>query len=225
MADTKYRKQSGRGMSQGYHFADYADLRRWISYYIQIKEAVSNDCRSFLVIGAGDGIVPCVIKHIMEEKYRNGDVLVHTFDCDEELNPDITGDVKDICRLIGNRRYDCVLACQVLEHLEYKYFRRIIKQISRICKKRFVLSLPVSKISVSFWIDLPKIHNKYWNIVIQRFWKREFLFDGQHYWEAGIRNHSKKDIIMVCSEFFRVTKTEHPPLHPYHWFVVMDKQS
>ena len=111
--------------SRNYCFDQYIDINRWASYYRQISEIVRSGPDSILFIGVGDGIVPAIIKHALP------DTLCDTFDFDEDLGPDIVGDVRNISEVV-EKKYDCVLCCQVLEHIDYSYFSNIIGQLSEI---------------------------------------------------------------------------------------------
>ncbi|MCM1467223.1 MAG: hypothetical protein NC086_03670, partial [Alistipes sp.] len=119
-----------------YNFDKYVDEARWMSYYYQVKEALASGSKSFLIIGKGDGIVPAIIQELVG---LNG--VVDTFDYDEQLQPTYIGDIRELSNVV-TKKYDCILCCQVLEHLEYKYFESIIKEIDNICNSRVILSLP-----------------------------------------------------------------------------------
>lgn len=65
-----------------YDFENYVNKQRWMSYWYQIKEALTSGCKSFLYIGKGDGIVVAILKELIKE-----DGIVETFDFDERLSP------------------------------------------------------------------------------------------------------------------------------------------
>lgn len=199
-----------------YDFSKYVGKGRWMSYYYQIKEMVDSGAKSFLVIGKGDGLVP----HIVEQIIRGG--VVDTFDFDENLSPTYIGDIRNLCDIV-KKEYDCIVCCQVLEHIEWKHFERVIKQINSICSSRVIISLPVYKLGFSIFIDFPRFHNKSWNIIIPRFWRNRLSrWNGEHYWEVGIKNHTQKDVLKVLERRFELVKEYFVPENTYHWFIILN---
>ena len=133
----------------------YADKFRWETYRNQIVEVLARDFESILIIGVGDGIVPLVIKYCLSQ--LNLKTFVTTMDLEEDLNPDIVGDIRDIKNLVKAQKFDCILCCQVLEHLEFKYLEQILSDFSTIAKT-VLISLPHSRRSIfHFTLKIPKI--------------------------------------------------------------------
>lgn len=203
-----------------YDFKQYVDQKRWMSYYYQIREAVASGCSSFLVVGKGDGIVSSIISEILCLE----DCIVDTYDFDDRLYPTYIGDIRNLNSVV-KKEYDCIICCQVLEHLEWQYFEKIIEQISSICNSRTILSLPMHRLAFSLIIDFPKFHNKVCNVIIPRFWKKKWIFKGggEHYWEVGIKNRRKKDILRVVKRHFNIVREYVVPENTYHWFIILEK--
>lgn len=200
-----------------YDFQAYATPNRWMSYYHQINEIIQSEKHdSILIIGKGDGIVPVAVKQML-----GGGGQVDTFDFDAELSPTYVGDIRELSNIV-NKKYDVVVCCQVLEHLEWQYFEDIIRQIREITVGRFILSLPAYSFAMSVTIDLPKFHHKTIKLIIPGMWKKFIKWTGEHYWEVGIKGHSKKDILAILGQFFNVKKHYHVSENTYHWFVIMD---
>lgn len=200
-----------------YDFKKYVTPQRWMSYYYQICEVIKNDdYSSVLIIGKGDDIVPAILEKLCESKE------IHTFDFDAELKPTYVGDVRKLSSIV-TKKYDVIICCQVLEHLEWKYFRNIIQQIHQICTKRVILSLPVCRYSVSIMLNLPKFHDKVGGIVVPMIWKRRVKWNGEHYWEVGIQGHTRKQILTVLKRYFKIKNHYYVPENTYHWFIIMDK--
>ena len=192
-----------------YDFFNYVSKERWMSYYYQIREAFEAECSV-----KGDGIVPAVLKGHIEK--------VDTFDYDSALLPTYVGDLKNLNEIV-KESYDCVVCCQVLEHIERQNFADIIWQISNICTKRMILSLPLHKISFSLCVDFPKFHHKILNIIITRFWVKRLPWEGQHYWEVGIKGSYKKQILNILERYFNIGNEYIVPENPYHWSVILEK--
>lgn len=121
-----------------YDWKTYCNPKRWETYYEQIDlchrifEIDDNpEGISVLVVGPGDHIVPAVLKH--------QGFFVDTFDI--KGGSTYHGDVKDIGNIV-KRKYDIVLCCEVLEHVDFGYVRSIIESLESICERRLIISVP-----------------------------------------------------------------------------------
>ena len=204
--------------SEAFQFDHYTKMSGWCSYYYQIKEALRGgvDCKSFLLIGKGEGIVPLVLQYVLPEG-----CTVDTFDIDSSLCPTVVGDVRKLSETV-QRTYDCVICCEVLEHLEWKYFEPILQEFKKVCTKRLVMSLPHRAVPFEISINVPKIRNKRFAKYIQRTWIKELTYTGEHYWEVGIRNKTRKDLLAIFNRYFTVQKEYICPDNGYHWFIIME---
>lgn len=207
-----------------YKFDSYVDSARWMSYYYQIQEILrtideGKEHSDILIIGKGDGIVPCILRCVLSSKYN-----VETFDYDEGLSPDILGDIRKLDVLV-KRTYDCVVCCEVLEHLPWEYFESIIRKIQKVCVGKVIISLPVCKHSFSLMLDIPKFHHKMINIIIPRFWIKKMPEGGEHFWEVGIWKRGRKEILRRLTKFFMIEKDYIVPENTYHWFIIMNQNN
>lgn len=204
-------------------FDQYVTRQRWMSYHYQLKECVDSNSKSFLIIGKGDGIVPVILKQILErEQNHNGEgeeFIVDTFDYDEKLQPTYVGDVRKISEIV-KKKYDCVVCCQVLEHLPWECFAPILNEIQRICRHTFILSLPLNRRSFQLEIAVCHLTFRIINIIVQRKWVTHFPYKGEHYWEAGIKGNTKKDVLTVLKKYFTVERDYVVPENTYHWFLI-----
>lgn len=201
-----------------YDFSFYTDTGRWASYYYQISEAVASGCRDILYIGKGDGSVCVMLENIL--RFQGGGGNVVSFDFDRELEPDIVGDLLHIRDALGDKRYDCVLCCEVLEHIPFSQFECILRQLKEICRDTLVISLPDRMLHFRWGFAVPKIRVKGLFSVL-RFWEKEIKFNGEHYWEVGTALYPKKKILKICWEYFIVAKQYEIFENPYHWFVIL----
>lgn len=197
-----------------YIFDNYTNEKRWMSYYHQIREVLISHPDTCLIIGVGDGIVPAIIRHY--------GITVDTFDYEEKMSPTYCGDIKAIGSLVS-QQYDCVVCCQVLEHIEFIHFTSVIKQLHSICKKRLILSLPEHMLLFSLCVYIPRLKYHAMNLIIPRFWKKKIKMDGQHYWEVGIKGKSKKYIKSLLNRYFNVINDYNAIGNLYNWFVIADK--
>lgn len=203
-----------------YDFGLYVNRERWLSYYHQIEEVLkaiekTNGIGEVLVIGVGDMLVVDILK-------KNG-IKVVTFDFDSSLNPDIVGDVKRIDDISGTNRFSCVMCCQVLEHINGKYFEDIIKRISRICTKTFILSLPsqYKKIEIRLKIRNWEVKRR---IMLTKSVLPKYLFNGEHWWELGTRGYELEKITHLVSKYFKLERTYFVDENEYHCFFILQSK-
>lgn len=115
-----------------YSFNNYCSPKRWMTYYNQIDKIINSNSKSVLVIGPGDYIVPLVVQHYKPK------ILVETFDIKEGAT--YQGDLKEISSIV-NKKYDYIVCCEVLEHIEFDEFENIISQLKEI-GNNILISLP-----------------------------------------------------------------------------------
>lgn len=198
-----------------YDFSKYVSAARWRSYYQQIIEALAARPQSLLVIGTGDGVVAQVLRHLLP------DADIKTFDFHPGLHPDILGDVRDIRRLLGDRTYDCILCCQVLQHLPFSDFEPIVRDLAQCVVKRLVLSLPYHSAKLALTLELPRGRPLRWFCGIPRFWKRKWAYDGHHYWEIDSPNCPRANVANVLAKYFRVCNRYRVDFCEDHCFFIL----
>lgn len=147
-----------------YPFLKYCNKNRWDTYYKQLELAYMTGSKSFLIIGPGDHIVPVVLRHIIP------DAIVDTFDIKEGST--YQGDLCNISDIV-TKHYDCILCCEVLEHIEFEYFESIIKQLKDICVNKLIISLP------------------YYTGVLCKW----------HKWEVNYKKYTEEYILNILSSF------------------------
>jgi len=58
-----------------------------------------------------------------------------------------------------------------------------------------------------------------------RFWKNEFIFSGEHYWEINsAKKYSRSKIRRVMEQYFCVISEYLVPENPYHRFYILQKE-
>lgn len=196
-----------------YIFSEYVNPERWMTYYHQISEITKSGCKKVLYCGIGDGIVvDCV---------RRGGVEVDTFDFSPDLNPDIVGDVTRFEEFIPVGKYDCIVCCQLLEHIPFNKFESIVKQFWRCCNGVVILSLPDRSMKLRWLLQIPLLIKHRKLVCIPRFWEKEIEFKGEHYWESGNRGYRKRMILMLLAKYFTIIKSYNVYESPEHWFVIL----
>jgi hypothetical protein len=199
---------------QHYMFGQYLHKPRWSSYWQQLVAVMAMRPTSVLYIGVGDDVVP----KLLEAQ----NVAVTRFDFDVAIGCDYVGDVAAIDEYLGENSFDVVVCCQVLEHLPYEKFLPTIKKLMTVAEKRLVLSLPYCHAPIfKANIKLPKIPEFVIDLAMPKFWKT-WTFDGEHYWEIGVKGYGKKKI---SKAIFSVAqgKVGHAEGNKYHIFYLLDK--
>lgn len=198
----------------------YNSLERFISYAYQIDAVTSlGEIHSILEIGPGSKLVA---RELIERGY-----VVTTADFDPRVDADITADVRSLpC---SESSFDCIMACQVLEHIPYNDFERVIGDLARITKQYVVMSLPERHTGIEMIFKIP---------FIQTFFKRKFFdwwlkipvrFPGfkesdQHYWEIDGFTTTRGKVRRSLERYFSIKREFNPPLNKYHHFYVLEKK-
>lgn len=145
------------------------------------------------------------------------------FDYDVSLEPDIVGDV---CKEsdFPDRKFETVVCCQVLEHIPFGEFEYAIHNISRICSNTLILSLPVRSFRFSLSYKIPKLRRKVVNVIVPRFYEKAIPWEGQHFWEVGIKKKGIHDINTILEKYFDIEKQYYLEENPYHYFWILKKQ-
>lgn len=195
--------------SSHYTPCTYEHLYRWISYWYQIQAILRATPRTVLKIGPGTGVVTDYLRN------RLG-IRVTTFDFDSSRNPDIVGDVRKLADYFRDASFDCVCAFQVLEHIPYHDFEKVLEHLAHVSREHVLISLPYWGYFVQFRVRL----FKEFVLAFGRKVTRPFTwqFDGQHYWEIGTRGYPLRRVMDSISEVLQIEKHYFCPDYPYHYF-------
>ena len=176
-----------------YNFKYERKLKRWISYFYQIKKIINHSKKKSKILEIGIGS-KFVYNRLKEMGYN-----ITSADFDERLNPDVVADITDLP--FEDNEFDLVCAFEVLEHLPFSEFEVALNEMKRVSKKHVLFSVPYSafKFHLSFKF-LPFFPIKTFEIHIPYLIKHKF--NGEHYWEAGKKNYPVKKIKrnINCSE-------------------------
>lgn len=197
----------------------YTTFPRFISYYYQIDSVVKLDgVNTILEIGPGTKLVSGELGKL---GYK-----VTTCDFDSSVEPDVVSDVRKLP--FESDSFDCIMACQILEHIPFEEFEKVVGDMARITKKYAVVSLPNRSTGFELVFKIP---------FMQTLFKRRFFdlniefpvkFPGfaesdQHYWEIDHFTTSKKKVRKAFGRYFTIKKEFQPPLNKYHRFFILEK--
>jgi SAM-dependent methyltransferase len=199
-----------------YESSSYDSLERFVSYWVQ-KDLVLSACEAYrqprvLEIGTGTGFLTSYLK-------AHG-VNVVTFDFDERLQPDITGDIREI-DAVFEEPYDVVSCFEVLEHIPYDQVADVVRRLRDITRGVCVISVPQLRLYTSLWLKLPRIKPVQFYRSVP--FSKRHRFDGQHYWELGYRGYPVKRFRHLLSTQFDIDREFTNPLMPHHRFFVLRK--
>lgn len=212
----KYKVQ----VEKSHYFKEgYVDENRMLSYSNQIdmvrRVALKLDKKklSVLEIGVGNGVVRDILKSFGHR--------VTTLDIDKSLKPDIVASLPNI-KL--NKKYDVILACEVLEHIKFNDVEKSIKNLSKI-SDNIVISIPNKSPYLSFAFKMPmiklkgKVFSLPFNFVPHK-------FQGEHYWELGAFGISANKFKKIASKSGLECEISYRLLiHPWHNFFLFTKKS
>lgn len=199
--------------SSHYDFSTYLPKDRWASYWHQLNEVLLCSPQNLLVIGVGDGIVGKILE--------TRGIAVKTFDYAAELSPDYLGDIRNLTDYVDNM-YDCVLCCQVLEHLPFNALEQCIHQLHHVTGEYCILSLP--HLNWSFRILIQFFNKQISKQVVFNRRNVHFPFDGEHYWEIGAQNSSLAEVENIIDKYFTIIRSYNVREKSYHKFFILKKK-
>lgn len=206
-------------VDKSYYFTSkYANLERFISYFYQINEIGKiKDIKKILFIGIGDGLVVDYLR-------KNPDLNITSFDIASDLNPDVVGDLNVLP--FQKDEFDLIVAYEVLEHLPFDNFSKILSDLSRISKKYVVISIPFRNTNFELIVKFPFIRTlfkrDYFRFLLTfpiRF--PGFKVSGQHYWEMDNKKYKVSKIRFLIKEKFNIIAEKKALLNPYRYFFTL----
>jgi len=215
--NSKNNTQVGEGY---YAKKKYNTLERFISYFHQIQSVIDlPNVETILEIGPGSKLVS---KELIAMGYH-----VTTCDFDANVQPDVVSDVRSLP--FEQESFDCIMACQILEHVPFTDFVKVVGDFAKITKKYAIISLPNRMTGFEFIFKFPFIQTlfkkKFFDLSIQFPVKFVgFEESDQHYWEIDQFTTSKKQVREVVGRHFTILKEFQPPLNKYHRFFVLEKK-
>jgi len=188
------------------------------AHQINLVKKYLSESGSVLEIGMGGGFVSDSLKKL--------GYSVTTLDKEEELEPDIVSDVREIPQ---NQTFDLVLAAEVLEHIPYKDFLEALSRLQKITREYCIIALPYRgayfgtllrvNCSVGGWKINRTLHPY---IRIPSFWKKVDIEEGgNHHWELGTKGHMAWTVKKDIRQYFSIKESFTHPTTPHHHFFVL----
>ena len=200
-----------------YFTEGYNKMFRFVGYYYQIKLAKMSKPSNILEIGIGNKIVSSSLK--------NAGYNVTTLDHNSELEPDYVGDIRELP--FESNSFDTILCFEVMEHLPFEDFEKILLELHRVSRKFVIISIPYSCAFVELILDaripLMEFTKKISIRIPNLFVPSKDEKNKEHYWEMGRRGYPKRKIKKILKKYFKIHRSFHPELNSYHYLFYMEK--
>jgi hypothetical protein len=193
-----------------YEFKSYGFEGRFISYYHQLHEVLSQKPSSILEVGVGDRVFGSFILQNTEVAYTSVDIA-------EDLHPDILGSITALP--LPNKSHDVVCAFEVLEHIPFEEFELAVSELCRVARKSVVISIPHFGPMIAFSLKIPFI--PLIQLAIKVPVPKTHIFNGQHYWELGKSGYPISRIRKALLKYGKIEKDFVPFNSFYHHFFVL----
>lgn len=197
--------------SAHYEWDRYDKLRRWKSYWFQIHAIAKYHPRRVLEVGCGSGVLAWYLRDRLGLK-------VTTFDVDERLGPDVVGDLRALRDHFDADSFDCVVAFQVLEHLPYAQAMQAFQQMVSVSRGNIIVSLPCNGYPLEVRVNVLR-RAWSWSFASRLSPRREWAFDGEHYWELGTKQHPISAVRRDVEQHADVLQAYFCPENSYHYFL------
>ncbi len=195
---------------EGYALGAYGFEGRFISYYHQLRVALTAAPQTLLEVGVGDRVFGDFIRNNTKVTYTSVDIA-------QDLHPDVVGSVTGLP--FADDAFDTVCAFEVLEHLPFEKFDTALREMKRVAAKRIIISLPHFGPMLSFSFKIPFVKE------VRCAWKLPFpkthAFNGQHYWEIGKKGYPASLIRARMAALGTITEEFIPWGSAYHHFYVV----
>lgn len=197
-----------------YKKISYDKKNRFISYWHQINEIQKLNPMNVLEIGIGNGFISKYLKDRSLE--------ITTLDIDKRLHPDVVGTITNLPFI--DESFEIIVCFEVLEHIPYTEFSKILTEINRVSSSYAIISLPDASHYYRIFLQIPKFGEFRKIIPIPSLKKRIQKFDGEHYWELGKSGFSLGNVIdTIETQNFSIEKTYRLFENPHHRFFILKK--
>ena len=163
-------------------------IDQWKLYWMQqnfMKDIISIE-DEILEIGVGSGFCSNYLK---SKGYS-----VTTLDIDENKNPDIVG---NIVYYDFTKKFDYILAYDVLEHIPFKYVQNILIKLRKNCRKGLFIQIPEYYPTVfSLKLKIPKIKKIEYSFLLPRFFPYKKKLYKNHHWEVNSSYETRLESII-----------------------------
>jgi 2-polyprenyl-3-methyl-5-hydroxy-6-metoxy-1,4-benzoquinol methylase len=186
-----------------------------LSEQINLIYQYSTTEAKILEIGKGNGFV--------SDFFKKAGFIFDTFDINKNLEPDVVGNILELEELVVEN-YDLIACCEVLEHMDFKYFEKSLEQMQKITNKYIVLTLPncQKNFGMNLQIRLPK--RKVFSLPLFFHTLIGKNICPEHFWEINYtKETSQKNIENILLKYFTIKDKGYFHTNPYHNFYILEK--
>jgi ubiquinone/menaquinone biosynthesis C-methylase UbiE len=195
-----------------YFTLSYNSKARWLSYWYQISEVVTMNPQHLLVIGKGSGIVENTIKIIAPQ------IKITSVDLNPKLLPDVIADMRHMP--FESSSFDCILCCQVLEHIPFDDVRKALSEFHRVVRYAVVISVPQARKFIKIEFAASKMGTK--RFIFKYPLRKKSIRSKQHFWEIN-NVVSYKEFQQLLESYFVIEKSFLNEINCYHRFFILRK--
>jgi len=198
-----------------FNTSSYFTQEQWISYSEQLRliRYFSNKSK-ILEIGKGFGLTQYVSIVLLQNNHI-------TFDNDNALSPDVVGDVLSLDSIVHDK-YDIVCSFEVLEHLPFVNFDKLIESFSNITNSYCIISLPIAG-RIPFYFRT-KLFKSSFTLDVTTRTTLGYKISDNHFWEIGSsRQTSLRRIRKQLKKHFEIIDDYRLKNQSYHRFFVLKK--
>jgi len=181
----------------------------------QLRQISYSGYRTVLEIGIAGGFLRHCFKLFPQISHT-------TLDIAESLSPDYVGSVTHMP--FGDKQFDVVVCCEVLEHLPFTNFLTALKEIRRVARHKAIISLPDRTRRFGIAICLARFgwFRFEWNPSRWENAHDKLKFNGEHYWEIGCKGSLPRDVVWnIKRAGFKIEKQYRLWKHAWHRFFIL----
>lgn len=209
---------------------EYDKPIRLYSYGVQINEILKylleNKLKKakILNIGTGSQFLKGYFNNI-NKVCQDVSVDIVELDYDKELGPDIVADLRNGIPL--DEKFDIIVCCQVLQYIDYGYFKKILEEFKRVCKNngRVVLSMTDSGYYIFLELRMPTLFKKLFfnfNLFLPKVHSKSIATWGKDYWEINRKGYRIDKIKKEIEQNFIIRRSFRLEKHKYHHFFILE---
>ena len=204
-------------LTRDLYFGDhYFSDNQMTSMTKQIQYVHARRPKRVLEIGLGNGFVSSFLSSAGYD--------VTTMDINENLKPDVVGDITELDSYFENGAFDLVLCAEVLEHMPLADSLKALEKMSIVSSKHVIVTLPRSQkilFDFQFYMKLPTFARFASGLFMSLPWRRENILN--HHWELDSKKKTTiKEMKKLMEENYKVASLEREKLNPYHYFFALE---
>jgi methyltransferase family protein len=205
----------------------WEEFKYWLSYFHQVNEILRIAAPGDRILEVGPG------NYFTTDVLRRLGFQVVTVDMDPAAGADMTADLRDLS--LEEESFDVICCFQVLEHIPFADFGKILARLGAASRRYCLLSLPEPGIELGVMLRIPPgwLPRRFRRLGdgIPLFMKvsRSRPMDPrpwpQHQWAVGRRNFSRATVEGEIERAgFRIVRKFNAPQAMYFLFYVLERR-